>query len=733
MELYFSLTGLINAVTSITLGALVFLKNKRAKVNQTFALFCLSVFIWGLFYIFWPLAETREATLFWFRMLHVGSIFISITYFHFIIHWLGLYQKKKGILFLGYLLAFFFLSFVFSPLFIKDMVPKFSMRYWAEPGILYHFYLMMFFGFALYSFYLLFRHYLKSRGIKREQIKYVLLGIVIAYVGGSTNYFLWYDINFPPYGNVLGMAFVVSSAYAIAKYRLLNIRIILGKGAVYLLSFGITIFISLGLMFLNNELPTPLPTNIILPSSLIIGILLFQPIFRFFEKIASKYFYYTFYSYQKVITELGKSLTRVLELDRLASLIADTLINTMRLDRAGVLLRDPESKKYQIQKVIGFKEENGISLVRDNFLTQYLARTKKPLVHEEIEMTIRDSENEVEKESLERLRDNMAKIEASLCLPLFREDKIIGIIVLGRKISGDPYSEQDIELLENLSNQAAIALENARLYDQVQDLSKNLQKKVDEQTKELKKAYEVEKKARQELQGLSEAKNQFIMATQHHLRTPLTSMTGYIDLILSGTYGKVSPKMKEPMVKLQTSTKRLIRIVNEILDISQFQLGKQVVDLKIGVDMEAIVDEMVEELSFEAKSKDIYLKLKKPQKKIPKVKADEEKIKVALFNLVDNAIKYTTEGGVVIKLETKEDKLRISIKDTGIGIPEEDLPNLFGRLFERGKKAKKVFATGKGIGLFISSRIVKAHQGKIWAESEGKGKGSTFFVDLPIK
>ncbi len=257
--------------------------------------------------------------------------------------------------------------------------------------------------------------------------------------------------------------------------------------------------------------------------------------------------------------------------------------------------------------------------------------------------------------------------------------------------------------------------------------------KLEKMTEEIKKAYEIEKKAHHELQGLSEAKNQFIMATQHHLRTPLTSIMGYIDLILSGTYGKVPKKMKDAIIKLQTSTKRLIRIVNEILDISQFQLGKQVVDVKPGVDMEAVVDEIAEELNFEAKSKEIDLKLKKPKEKLPKIKADEEKIKVALFNLVDNAVKYTAKGGVSINIETTDHSLRIAIKDTGIGIEKEELPKLFSKIFERGKKAKKVFTTGRGIGLFISSRIIRAHNGKVWAESEGKGKGSTFFVELPVK
>jgi len=248
---------------------------------------------------------------------------------------------------------------------------------------------------------------------------------------------------------------------------------------------------------------------------------------------------------------------------------------------------------------------------------------------------------------------------------------------------------------------------------------------------EIKKAYEVEKRARKDLERLGRAKSQFIMATQHHLRTPLTSMVGYVDLILTGTYGRVPAKLKNIIFKFNISTKRLIRIVNELLDISQFQLGKKVVSLQPNVRIEPILDELMEELKFEAEHKSIYLKLKKP-KKILKIKADSEKLKVALFNIVDNAIKYTRKGGVTINIESDR-KLRIVVKDTGMGIAKEGLKTLFQRTFERGKEAKEVFATGRGIGLYITYQIIKAHNGKIWAESEGEGKGSTFYIELPVR
>ena len=248
----------------------------------------------------------------------------------------------------------------------------------------------------------------------------------------------------------------------------------------------------------------------------------------------------------------------------------------------------------------------------------------------------------------------------------------------------------------------------------------------------------MEKEARKKIQELGEAKTQFIMATQHHLRTPLTSMRGYIDLILTGSYGKISPTVKQAVLKLQVSTKRLVRIVGELLDVSQFQLGKKVVSLQPGVQIKPILEEVIEELKFIAETKGIYLKFQKPKEKIPDIKADSEKLKVALFNIVDNGIKYTNKGGITIKIKNQiskiknKSKLQIISKDTGMGISKEDMKTLFVGIFERGKQAKKVFATGRGIGLYVTNKIIQAHNGRVWAESEGKGKGSTFYVELPI-
>ncbi|MCX6724458.1 MAG: ATP-binding protein [Candidatus Staskawiczbacteria bacterium] len=254
---------------------------------------------------------------------------------------------------------------------------------------------------------------------------------------------------------------------------------------------------------------------------------------------------------------------------------------------------------------------------------------------------------------------------------------------------------------------------------------------IEKLAEEIKRAYEVEKKAKEDLESLSTVKNQFLMTIQHHLRTPLTSMRGYADLLLSGTFGKVPKKIEEVIRKFETSTTGLIKMVNDFLDITQFQLGKQVVSLKDGVDLSPILEEIIGDMKLEADKKGINLALEKPEGACI-IKADESKLKAALVNIFDNSVKYTKVGSVKMMLKSESNKVRIEIEDTGMGIAKERLAKLFDNTFERTEEAKKTFSSGRGIGLYLSGQIIKAHNGKIWAESEGVGKGSTFIVELPV-
>jgi len=234
-----------------------------------------------------------------------------------------------------------------------------------------------------------------------------------------------------------------------------------------------------------------------------------------------------------------------------------------------------------------------------------------------------------------------------------------------------------------------------------------------------------------EFKRLDEAKTQFMLATQHHLRTPLTSIQGYLSMLLEGSYGKISDRAKPKIKNALVATQRLIRLANEFLDVAQFEVGKETM-AKREVQIEEVFDEVVDELRQTAKEKKLYVKLERPEQSLPSIMVDREKIKEAIYNVVFNGIKYTERGGVTVKLEIVNGKLQIVITDTGIGMEPEEIAGLFAKTFERGEQAKKLYTTGRGIGLYLAYQIIKAHGGRLWAESEGRGKGSTFYIELPI-
>jgi len=236
--------------------------------------------------------------------------------------------------------------------------------------------------------------------------------------------------------------------------------------------------------------------------------------------------------------------------------------------------------------------------------------------------------------------------------------------------------------------------------------------------------------AYQELKKLDQAKSEFISIASHQLRTPLAVIKGYLSMLIEESFGKISPPIKQKIENVYQSNERLIKLVNDLLNISRIEAGKMELELK-KVQIEEIIDSVIRELEIEAKAKKIELNFKRPAQPFPPILVDSQKIREVIFNIVDNAIRYTNQGGVNLELKISDSRLRIIISDSGEGMEEEELKSIF-ESFSRGGAGKKAGIKGMGLGLYIAKKFVEMHQGKIWAQSEGKGKGSTFFVELPL-
>ena len=242
-------------------------------------------------------------------------------------------------------------------------------------------------------------------------------------------------------------------------------------------------------------------------------------------------------------------------------------------------------------------------------------------------------------------------------------------------------------------------------------------------------------KAYKDLQKLYKAKSEFISIVSHQLRTPLSAIKGYVSMLSEGTYGELPEKTEKPINNVYRANERLIKLVNDLLNLSRIEAGK--IELKFNKNsLEEVINETIDSLIRQAKRKNIYIKFQKPKESLPDIIIDKGKIMEILTNLVDNAIKYTTKGGITIalkanKIEGKKNAV-IKIADTGTGMTQQEIYKIF-KSFSRGAAGTKLYTEGAGLGLYIAKKFVEMHNGSIKAESKGSGYGSTFTITIPFK
>ncbi len=230
---------------------------------------------------------------------------------------------------------------------------------------------------------------------------------------------------------------------------------------------------------------------------------------------------------------------------------------------------------------------------------------------------------------------------------------------------------------------------------------------------------------------VEKTKTEFVTWAAHQLRTPTSAVKWSLKEILEEDAGKLTEKQKKILQKAYETNDKAIKVINDLLNVAQIEEGYYLSDVKL-CDVVEIIQSIIKEQSRLIEEKNLKVSLLKPEEEIPKIMLDAEKIKLAISNIVNNAIKYTPSGGKIeVSVKKVGKRLEISIKDTGVGIPKEEEDMVFKKFF-RGSNIKKFDTTGTGLGLYIAKNIIEAHEGEIWFFSE-ENKGTTFFIALPIK
>ncbi|MCA9309026.1 hypothetical protein KC973_01495, partial [Candidatus Saccharibacteria bacterium] len=501
-------------------------------------------------------------------------------------------------------------------------------------------------------------------------------------------------------------------SYSIVKHRLFDIRLVVARTMAYLLSVGVlvaaylVVVLGLGqLISIGPELNNAQRTFYVLIAFLFAVTL--NPLKRVFDKLTNRVFYRDAYDTQEILDKVSSVIVGNVDPIKLQMGALDALHDAVKPTFTSFVLIDHSLGTLKIGRHAGQSWDPK----NTEELAQALKRVHRPAVFEEVE------------HSQSKLRETLRKADIGLVVPMVTKDEKIGYIVCGAKKSGNTYNSQDVGLLNIAANELAVALQNAQRFEEIQAFNITLQEKVNEATKEL-------KSTNKKLVALDEAKDEFISMASHQLRTPLTSIKGYLSMILDGDMGKLNKNQTQALKEAFGSSQRMVFLISDFLNVSRIKTGKFVIEPK-EIDLAEMVGEELKQLTEMADSRDIKLKYDQPGE-FPLVKLDDNKIRQVMMNMVDNAIYYTPAGGTVtIQLMVDGKDVVFKVIDTGIGVPKSEQHKLFTKFFRAGN-AKVARPDGTGLGLFMAQKIIVAQNGSIIFESE-EGKGSTFGFRFPLK
>lgn len=693
------------SIFNIAFGVSLYVGNRRSRQALLFMIFNFGVALWslgiGLFY----LSASIDTALWCVGLYYFAAALIAYSLLLFVIEYVNRRISIKAIvatsipfiLTLGLIMGPFRLIGEIS----LSPVPVVQLN--IIPYLLFTIYFVTYFTLAV-SFAL--RGYLsESKNSQNDKIGlvYILIAITVSGIFGMI-----FNLFLPLMGNYsliwigpLGSIWMVTLiSVAVIRHSLFDVRVTASKIVAFLLTFSLFI----GAYYLISYIMLIVPLFDTLSESgrevlLVMFVSLIalsgRSLLAYFEQISNRLLFRNSYNDTELGDAISKLITSATSLQQLLDDSTYEIARELNADLAVMVVRVEDGVVSS-----NYGEVRGM----DTFLIDIISRMpveKMPILVEYIEDTA--------------VRSVLEKLCIILYLPLIYNKQLVGFLGLGERRQGG-YNERDVSVLTAINAELTVAIQNALNVQKIRAFSDSLRSEVDRATAEL-------KESNQKLRIMDKTKDEFLSLTSHQLRTPLTTIKGYISMLLDGDAGELQPQQRKLLEEAFNSSQRMVHLISDFLNISRIQTGKFMVELT-DVNLADILDEEIEQLQISATSRQITLSYDKPVD-FPTMPLDDGKIRQVMMNFIDNAIYYSPAGSIInVILSHTATEVEFKVIDHGIGVPKDEQHKLFAK-FSRASNAKKQRPDGTGIGLFMAKKVIVALGGAIIFQSE-EGKGSTF-------
>lgn len=688
---FYWLPPLLAGILDLFLCLLVLRQAPRRSLNRAFAFFTLSLVSWNLDIAALYFFPDADSALLWSSVFRYGMLFIPPTLYHMILEFTGRWSLANRLLLaVGYWTSFLLCLGNGAGLLV-DRMEKFVWGYYPIGTPLYKLHTLadlLYFAATVYQLVRCLR--VSDSARQRQQLKIVLLGFVVLLSAGLTNLLPVYGVSIYPLGNLGNVFFVGALTYAIVRHRLLDVDLIVTKTVASVLALILWL---IPLWMLTAEVQRQIygvADGRLLSFAFVVFVLsalVFPWLLRASEKVVRRLLWGQKFDSLQALSAFQRTMIQVLDQKKILTDLREVLGDALQTEFVTVYLCQPTANMY----VDPLGEASSLTLNED-FSSAFLRR-QGPIVREEIML----EEDNAEAFMLAAV---MTERQAEICVPLSAQERLLGLLLLGRKRNREVFSVEDLRVLTTLGAEAAVALENARLYEELRSSQVML--------------------ARTDRLA---AVGTLAAGIAHEIRNPLVAVQTFIQLLPEQID---DPEFRTTFLDLTNS--ELSRVSTLINDLMTFARPSPATLDEAQIN--DVAEQIVRLLTGQAKKRDVTL-IANLAPDIPPFVVDQGQIKQVFMNLVMNAMQATPAGGAVTittSLTHEADGQGwcvIAVQDTGSGIPLDQKEQIFDPFFTTKE-------SGVGLGLFITHQIIEEHGGTIKVESE-VGKGAQFLIHLPIK